>query len=248
MVEDLELPQSNLASSDILITDIMRLTLWSPRTLIEQGDQMELLVSAYDQFGAEFDEDQYQLMTFDIETEMTGLLRTQGLQTVPIRGDNRKFIAHGGEQGIYQSTAYVLRFPFVRQAMAGGEINIHSDSAHQVGGRHTVVSDMLKIEVFPLLEIIPNNLLITPNMRYTLQIVGGPQTTSRAQQADGSHIEIKFEIEQSDIASVDQFREVTGHKVGDATLKYEIIQLRTQQVSPNSISPLDSAQGPGARR
>jgi hypothetical protein len=168
MVEDLELPQSNLATAEILITDIMRLTLWSPRTLIEQGDQMELLVSAFDQFGAEFDDDQYQLMTFDIETEMTGLLRTQGLQTVPIRGDNRKFIAHGGEQGIYQSTAYVLRFPFVRQAMAGGDITIHSDSAHQVGGRHTVVSDMLKIEVFPLLEIIPNNLLITPNMRYTL--------------------------------------------------------------------------------
>ena len=52
--------------------------------------------------------------------------------------------------------------------MAGGDISIHSDYANQVGGRHTVVSDMLKIEVFPLLEIIPNNLLITPNMRYTL--------------------------------------------------------------------------------
>ena len=97
---------------------------------------------------------------------------------------------------------------------------MQADVMNQLGSKHTVVSDMLRIEVFPLLEIIPNNLLITPNMRYTLQIVGGPQTTSRAQQADGSHIEVKFEIEQSDIASVDQFREVTGHKVGDATLKY----------------------------
>jgi hypothetical protein len=28
---------------------------------------------------------------------------------------------------------------------------------------------------------------------------------------------------ESDIATVDKFREVTGLKVGDATLKYEII-------------------------
>ena len=62
---------------------------------------MELLVSAYDSAGVEFDQDQYDLMTFDIETEMTGLLRTQGLQTTPVRGDNRKFVAHGKEQGIY---------------------------------------------------------------------------------------------------------------------------------------------------
>ena len=57
---------------------------------------------------------------------------------------------------------------------------MQSDQVVQMGGKHTIVSDMLRIEVFPLLEIIPNNLLITPNMKYTLQIVGGPQTTSRA--------------------------------------------------------------------
>lgn len=43
----------------------------------------------------------------------------------------------------------------------------------------TIVSEMLRIEVFPLLEIYPSNLLITPNMRYTLQIVGGPQTAAK---------------------------------------------------------------------
>ena len=37
---------------------------------------MELTVSAFDQFGVEFDKDQYELMTFDIETEMTGRLRS----------------------------------------------------------------------------------------------------------------------------------------------------------------------------
>ena len=37
-----------------------------------------------------------------------------------------------------------------------------------LGDRHTIVSEVLRIEVFPLLEIIPSELLITPNMRYTL--------------------------------------------------------------------------------
>jgi hypothetical protein len=36
---------------------------------------------------------------------------------------------------------------------------------------------MIKVEVFPLLEIYPPSLLITPNMRFTLQIQGGPQTS-----------------------------------------------------------------------
>ena len=86
---------------------------------------------------------------------------------------------------------------------------------------------MVRIEVFPLLEIYPSNLLITPNMRYTLQIVGGPQTAAKSQHLNGSHVEIKFDIENKKVATIDRFREVTGHEVGDAVLKYEIIQLRT---------------------
>jgi hypothetical protein len=37
---------------------------------------------------------------------------------------------------------------------------------------------------------------------------------------NGSSVEIKFEIEESAIASVDINREVTGIQVGDAVLKY----------------------------
>ena len=222
-VEDLELPESEDATSDVLISDIARLSLWSPRTLIEKGDEVELTVSAFDNFGVEFEDDQYALMAFDIETEMTGLLRTQGgLQTSPILSQHpRKFMAHGKEAGIYQSQAYAYRWPYLLQALSGekGE----ALEARDLGDRHTIVSEVLRIEVFPLLEIVPPSLLITPNMRYTLQIVGGPQTSARAQQVDGSHIEIKFEIAETEIATVDMFREVTGHRVGSATLHYEII-------------------------
>ena len=57
-----------------------------------------------------------------------------------------------------------------------------------------MVSDMIKIEVFPLLEIFPSSLLLTPNMRYTLQIVGGPLNSAQP-FTDGSSIDIKFDID-----------------------------------------------------
>ena len=81
-VEDLEIPESEIANAEILISDVHRLNLWAPRTLIEQGDQLELTVSAYDNHLAEFDKDQYDLMNFHIEAEMTGVIKQSGLKAV----------------------------------------------------------------------------------------------------------------------------------------------------------------------
>lgn len=80
---------------------------------------------------------------------------------------------------------------------------------------------MIKIEVFPLLEIQPNNLLLTPAMKYTLQIVGGPSRSASNQNL--GQVEIKFDVENKNIAGVDVFREVTAHEVGDTNLYYEVI-------------------------
>ena len=75
---------------------------------------------------------------------------------------------------------------------------------------------MIKIEVFPFLEITPGQLLITPNMRYTLQIVGGPDSgAQRSQYNDKSHIDIKFTISDTSIATVGKNKEVIGHRVGE---------------------------------
>lgn len=46
-VEDLEVPESRIAVSEILISDIARLTLQSNTTLIEEGDSLNLLVTAF---------------------------------------------------------------------------------------------------------------------------------------------------------------------------------------------------------
>lgn len=65
-------------------------------------------------------------------------------------------------------------------------------------------------------------------MKYTLQIVGGPsRSASSSQNYHSGSVEIKFDIEDKSIATVDVFREVTGHEVGDTKLYYEIIQLKS---------------------
>lgn len=60
---------------------------------------------------------------------------------------------------------------------------------------------------------------------------------SRHATTDGSHVEVRFEIEQKHIATVDKFREVTGHRVGDAVLKYTIIQLKNALPAMIGTSP-----------
>ena len=40
MVEDLELPQSEVAVAELLISDIVKLTLWAETTLIEKDDKI----------------------------------------------------------------------------------------------------------------------------------------------------------------------------------------------------------------
>lgn len=74
-IEDFKLPDAPLSKATILVSDISSLKLKTPRSLIEQGDQMNMHLTAYDSNNVEFDEDQYPLMTFAIETEMTGVRR-----------------------------------------------------------------------------------------------------------------------------------------------------------------------------
>jgi hypothetical protein len=61
-VEDLEIPESEVTVSELLISDIARLELDVPGTLIEQGSSMEINVTAFDIYGQEFNYDQYRLM------------------------------------------------------------------------------------------------------------------------------------------------------------------------------------------
>jgi hypothetical protein len=56
-IEDIEVPGSEACKVQVLISDIEKILLWSPRSLIEQGDEMKLMVSAFDSNGNDFDID-----------------------------------------------------------------------------------------------------------------------------------------------------------------------------------------------
>ncbi len=56
-IEDIEVPGSEACKVQVLISDIEKILLWSPRSLIEQGDEMNLIVSAFDYNGNDFDID-----------------------------------------------------------------------------------------------------------------------------------------------------------------------------------------------
>jgi len=71
------------------------------------------------------------------------------------------------------------------------------------------------IEVFPKLELYPTDLLLTPNMRYTLNIQGGPSKGSPGKTKDGSHVEMQLDIASKDIATIDAYNEITAHTIGD---------------------------------
>jgi hypothetical protein len=105
IIEDVDLPTTEASIAQILVSDIEKLNLWSTRSLIEQGDKIELIVSAFDSEGRDFDADQYADMQFNIETEMTGLVRKLGLKT-QLTATNTHFHAEGREPGIYQLVTY----------------------------------------------------------------------------------------------------------------------------------------------
>lgn len=193
-VEDIEIPDSAISISELLISDVAKLEVDSPGTLIEEGSQMELNITAIDCYNNPFDDDQYQYMLFTIEIESTQH-RERGLFTEADPSNNRRFIAKGYESGNYQVTAISLK---------------QRQQGRTEQERHRVSSEVLKIEVFPLLEIYPSSLLLTPLMRYTLQIVGGPSRSVSTQTYHGGAVVITFKVENESFATVDQFREVTG--------------------------------------
>jgi len=72
-VEDIEVPESKFAVAELLISDIHRLKLEANATLMEQGSQIVMNLTAFDRRMEEFDPEQYELMIFDIEIEKTGV-------------------------------------------------------------------------------------------------------------------------------------------------------------------------------
>jgi len=132
---------------------------------------------------------------------MTGVHDKFDMLVEKSRDDNRLFKIIGREPGVYRLSTFVSKFD----------------------QKSRVVSQANMIEVFPKLELYPTDLLLTPNMRYTLNIQGGPSKGAPGKTKDGSHVEIQLDIDSKDIATIDAYNEITAHTIGDTQLVYSII-------------------------
>jgi hypothetical protein len=211
-VEDVEIPESVAVSATLLISDIWSLHLESEGYLIQQGDSLNMTVTAFDVAGSEFDADQYPKMDFALETEMTDV-SGGGILAQKVRGELRVFKVTGVEPGNYVLTAYTQAHQADRAA-----------GVSTTGRR--ITSDANKIEVFSILRLHPGTLLLTPNMRYTLSTTGGPSRGSYGSSIEGSQVEVSFQIADPSVASIDQVKEITAKQVGDTSLSYSITQTK----------------------
>lgn len=155
-----------------------------------------MTVTAFDIRGKEYDDDQYHKMDFALETEMTGV-SGMGILAQKIRGENRIFKVTGNEPGNYHLTAYTHAYK------AESLIKVNNTL-------HRITSEANKIEVFPILKLHPSTLLLTPMMRYTLRITGGPSRGSYGSNIEGSQVEPKFDIPDQEIAFIDKVQEITA--------------------------------------
>lgn len=119
----------------------------------------------------------------------------------------------GVEPGNYVVTAFT------------GAHDADGERGYNTTGRR-ITSDANKIEVFPVLMLHPSTLLLTPNMRYTLGTTGGPSRGSYGSSIEGSQVDIRFEIEDPSIATIDSVREITAKLIGDTSLYYTISQTK----------------------
>lgn len=158
-----------------------------------------MTVKAYDVNGVEFDADQYERMSFDVQTEMTAMHSISYLVVKPVHSTGRIFSVTGAKKGSYILSAFV--------------------KADEIAHESKIFSKAVKLEVFPSLALNPSDLLLTPNMRFTLNIEGGPSRDSIGNKKDGSSVSFVLNIKDRDIATINAHHEITAHKLGDTELE-----------------------------
>jgi hypothetical protein len=87
-------------------------------------------------------------------------------------------------------------------------------TAEKKSNKESVTSKGNKIQVFSKVKMEPSSLLLTPNMKYTINLVGGP--------VDDSEIQQSFEFKDKEIATINEEREITALTVGETTLIHKI--------------------------
>ena len=74
----------------------------------------------------------------------------------------------------------------------------------------------------------PSDLLLTPNMRFTLDVQGGPSKDSLGKKREDS-VSFVLEMKDREIATINPLNEITAHKLGDTELIGKIIHTRDSE-------------------
>ena len=85
-IYDENLVDAPVATGLLQISAISSLVLQTPVSLIEQDTAVNMTIRANDNLGKEFDEDQYAVMKFDIQTEMTAMHSKDDLSVQKLSG------------------------------------------------------------------------------------------------------------------------------------------------------------------
>lgn len=157
-----------------------------------------MTVRAFDVHGREFDQDQYDAMTFAVQAEMTAMRSPDDIVITQVASSPRIFTVKGIQEGHYYLSAIVKN--------AYGNIP----------------SKAVQIEIFPSLQLAPGDLLLTPNMRHTINVLGGPSKSSLGQK-NGATVSFDFEIKNRDVATINGHHEITALKLGDTELTAQIV-------------------------
>ena len=98
--------------------------------------------------------------------------KKEGLKSKTLESDQRTFMVTGVEPGYHNVWV----------------------TAEKKSNKESVTSKGRKIQVFSKVKMEPSSLLLTPNMRYTINVIGGPM--------DDSEISSTFEFKDKEIATI----------------------------------------------
>lgn len=188
LVEDLGVETVETATAELLVSDIYRIEL-SGGGLIEQGNRVNLTIVVYDSQNKRFDKSQLKYMDIKPEIEKIGSSRREGLEIHRVTDDT--FTVHGVQSGNYRTTVVACK---------------------RKGNNDRISSNYVRIEVFEIVRLVPDSILLFPGGRWTIQVEGGPHGGSR-----GS-VYREYDIEDKNIGEIDEFGEVHGKHVGETWL------------------------------
>jgi hypothetical protein len=190
-IKDLGVEEEETAEATLFVSDISTIELLGGG-LIEEGNNVNVSVKVFDAHGHQFKRGQLEFMTLEPTFEGIGSVRSGGLKIKKIAFD--KFNIVGAKSGSFRVTV----------------------SAKKHDKVEVVSSNFVRIEVFPFVKLVPEDLLIFPGGRWTIQVEGGPESRTK------TSVKKRFKVSDESVCEINEDGEVLGKRVGSTTLTLQM--------------------------